>query len=70
MKICFRCTQLLIHAFTCVYMLASGCFPCVPGYAHHPVYTIASPDGRCPQGEEPSVQSSSSDFTLMMLFVW
>lgn len=27
MKICFRCTQLLIHAFTCVYMLASGCFP-------------------------------------------
>lgn len=27
MKICISCTQLLIQAFTCVYMLASGCFP-------------------------------------------
>lgn len=45
-------------------------FPCVPVCEHLPVYTVASPDGKFPWGEKPTVQSSSSDFTLMMLFVW
>lgn len=45
-------------------------FPCVPVCEHLPVYTVASPDGKFPWGEKPRVQSSSSDFTLMMLFVW
>lgn len=45
-------------------------FPCEPVCEHLPVYTVASTDGKCPWGEKPKVQSSSSDFTLMMLFVW
>lgn len=46
-------------------------FPlCVHVCEHLPVYTVASPDGKFPWGEKPRVQSSSSDFTLMMLFVW
>lgn len=49
------CRRVFLHVLVC---------------EHLPVYTVASPDGKFPWGEKPRVQSSSSDFTLMMLFVW
>ncbi len=67
MKISWSCSCVHIDTLMCIYMYAGGCFSVCE---HLPVYTVASPDGNFPWGEKPTVQSSSSDFTLMMLFVW
>lgn len=59
------------RARTYVYLhVCQRVFSCVPVCEHLLVYTVASPDGKYPPGEKLRVQSSSSNFTLMMLFVW
>lgn len=62
-------STLLVCAHTHIHMYPHARWR-VPVCEHLPVYTVASPDGNFPWGEKSTVQSSSSDFTLMMLFVW
>lgn len=60
-----------IHTYMHVHLHAHWrAFPWMLVCQHLPVYTVAYPDGKFPWGEKSIVQSSSSDFTLMMLFVW
>lgn len=57
------------HAFTCVYMLASGCFPvCLATHIGQCIQLLLLMED-VPREKSLAVQSSSSDFTLMMLFV-